>query len=69
MYFWVSVIATVVIWKVPFGAYILSDIPYEAIGAVATFVCAIPVAGVYKIMSGELVLGKRKTADACVIKL
>lgn len=59
MYFWVSVIATVIIWKVPFGAYLLSDLPYEAIGAVATFVCAIPVATVYKVVSGEIVVGNK----------
>ncbi len=44
LYFWVSVVATVLIWKVPFGAYFLSDIPYELGGCLATFVCALPVA-------------------------
>lgn len=56
-YYWVSVVATVLIWKVPFGAYFLSDIPYELGGCLATFVCALPVAAIYKLMTKELVIG------------
>ena len=44
LYFWVSIVATVILWKVDPIAYILSDLPYEALGALATFVCAVPVA-------------------------
>lgn len=54
LYYWVSVIATCLIWKVPFVAYFLSDVPYEALGCAATFVCTLPVAAVYKLISGEL---------------
>lgn len=57
-YYWVSVVATVLIWKVPFGAYFLSDIPYELGGCLATFVCALPVAAIYKLMTQELVIGQ-----------
>lgn len=57
-YYWVSVVATVLIWKVPFGAYFLSDIPYELGGCLATFVCALPVAAIYKLMTKELVIGQ-----------
>lgn len=58
LYFWVYVVATVLIWKVPFGAYFLSDIPYELGGCLATFVCALPVAALYKLSTKELVLGQ-----------
>lgn len=58
MYFWVYVVATVLIWKLPFGAYFLSDIPYELGGCLATFVCALPVAALYKLSTKELVLGQ-----------
>ena len=54
LYFWVSVAATVLLWGVNPAMYILSDIPYEIIGSVATFACALPVAFVYKLSSGEL---------------
>lgn len=57
-YYWVSVVATVLIWKVPFGAYFLSDIPYELGGCLATFVCALPVTAIYKLMTKELVIGQ-----------
>ncbi len=57
-YYWVSVVATVLIWEVPFGAYFLSDIPYELGGCLATFVCALPVAAIYKLMTKELVIGQ-----------
>lgn len=57
-YYWVSVVATVLIWKAPFGAYFLSDIPYELGGCLATFVCALPVAAIYKLMTKELVIGQ-----------
>ena len=56
LYFWVSVVATVLIWKIPFGAYFLSDIPYELGGCLATFVCALPVAAIYKLTTKELTL-------------
>ena len=59
-YFWSSVVATVLIWKVPIVSYLLSDAPYELRGAVATFVCAIPVAILYKLYTGELKLKRRK---------
>lgn len=59
LYFWVSVVATVILWKVDPIAYILSDLPYEALGALATFVCAVPVAAIYKLTTGELTLRKR----------
>lgn len=58
MYFWVYVVATVLIWKVPLSAYFLSDIPYELGGCLATFVCALPVAALYKLSTKELVLGQ-----------
>lgn len=58
MYFWVYVVATVLIWKLPFGAYFLSDIPYELGGCLATFVCALPVTALYKLSTKELVLGQ-----------
>lgn len=57
-YYWVSVVATVLIWKVPFGAYFLSDIPYELGGCLATFACALPVATLYKLSTKELVIGQ-----------
>ena len=56
LYFWVSIIATIILWGVNPAAYILSDLPYQAIGCVATFVCALPVAAIYKYCTGELVL-------------
>ena len=59
LYFWVSIVATVILWKVDPIAYILSDLPYEALGALATFVCAIPVAAIYKLTTGEMTLRKR----------
>ena len=54
LYFWVSVAATVLIWKVNPVAYILSDLPYQALGCLATFACALPVSAVYKWTTGEL---------------
>lgn len=59
LYFWVSIVATVILWKVDPIAYIVSDLPYEALGALATFVCAIPVAAIYKLTTGEMTLRKR----------
>lgn len=59
LYFWVSIVATVILWKVDPIAYIVSDLPYEALGALATFVCAVPVAAIYKLTTGELTLRKR----------
>lgn len=63
LYFWVSVVATILIWGVHPVAYLLSDLPYEAIGCVATFVCALPVAALYKLSTGELQI-KRKRVTA-----
>lgn len=54
LYFWVSVVATILIWKVNPVAYILSDLPYQALGCLATFVCTLPVAAAYKLSTGEL---------------
>lgn len=59
LYFWVSIVATVILWKVDPIAYILSDLPYEALGALATFVCAVPVAAIYKLTTEELTLRKK----------
>lgn len=59
LYFWVSIVATVILWKVDPIAYILSDLPYEALGVLATFVCAVPVAAIYKLTTGEMTLRKR----------
>ncbi len=58
LYFWVSVVATVLIWKVPFGAYFASDIPFEIAGAFATFACALPVAFIYKLTTKEITLSR-----------
>lgn len=59
----VSAVATALIWKVPYGAYLLSDLPYELLGAAATFICALPVAVLYKLFTGELVLKKTGRAS------
>lgn len=59
LYFWASIVATVILWKVDPIAYILSDLPYEALGALATFVCAVPVAAIYKLTTEELTLRKK----------
>ncbi|MBR1868221.1 MAG: hypothetical protein IJ800_06585 [Clostridia bacterium] len=48
LYFWVSVGATCIIWKVPFAQYFLSDLPYELLGSAITFICALPVVYLYK---------------------
>lgn len=65
LYFWVSIVATIILWKVNPAAYILSDLPYEALGCAATFVCALPVAVVYKFTTGELSFKRRaKTGRA-----
>lgn len=66
LYFWVSVVATVILWKVNPAAYILSDLPYQAIGCAATFICALPVAAVYKFATGELKLRKRTEKQVSV---
>ena len=62
IYFWVSVVATVLIWKVDPMAYILSDLPYQLLGCLATFACALPVSAVYKWTMGELNLLPRLRA-------
>lgn len=58
LYFWVSVVATIILWHVNPIAYILSDLPYETLGCAATFVCTIPVAFIYKITTGDINLRK-----------
>ena len=60
LYYWVSVIATVLLWRVDPAAYILFDLPYEMLGCTATFVCALPVAACYKLTTGEITLGTRR---------
>lgn len=57
-YFWVSVVATVLIWGWDFGAYFASDIPFEIAGAFATFACALPVAFIYKLTTKEITLSR-----------
>ena len=58
LYFWVSVVATVLIWGLDFGAYFASDIPFEIAGAFATFACALPVAFIYKLTTKEITLSR-----------
>ena len=64
LYFWVSVVATVILWGVNPAAYILSDLPYQLGGCVATFICTLPVAAIYKLTTGELTLKKSERAIA-----
>ena len=64
LYFWVSVAATILIWGVHPVAYMLSDLPYEALGCIATFVCALPVAALYKLRTGELSIGRKRRIAA-----
>lgn len=58
LYFWVSVVATVLIWGWDFGAYFASDISFEIAGAFATFACALPVAFIYKLTTKEITLSR-----------
>ena len=58
LYFWVSVVATVLIWGWDFGSYFASDIPFEIAGAFATFACALPVAFIYKLTTKEITLSR-----------
>ncbi len=58
LYFWVSVVATALIWGWNFGAYFASDIPFEIAGAFATFACALPVAFIYKLTTKEITLSR-----------
>lgn len=58
LYFWVSVVATVLIWGWDFGAYFASDIPFEIAGAFATFACTLPVAFIYKLTTKEITLSR-----------
>ncbi len=58
LYFWVSVVATVLIWGWDFGAYFASDIPFEIAGAFATFACALPVSFIYKLTTKEISLSR-----------
>lgn len=62
LYFWVSVAATALIWKVDLAAYFASDLIFELAGCAVTFVCALPVAALYKLTTGELSLRGRRTA-------
>lgn len=63
LYFWVSVIATIILWNANPLAYIAGDLPYQFAGALATFVCALPVSCLYKLYTGELEM-KKKTRKA-----
>lgn len=58
LYFWMSVVATALIWGWDFGAYFASDIPFEIAGAFATFACALPVAFIYKLTTKEITLSR-----------
>ncbi len=64
LYFWVSIIATIILWNVNPLAYIVSDIPYQILGCTATFVCSLPVFAVYKLYTGELILKKKIVTTA-----
>ena len=64
LYFWTSVIATVLIWKIPLLPYLLNDAPYELRGALITFVCALPIAYIYKLTTGEIKLPLKKKETA-----
>lgn len=64
LYFWVSIVATILLWKVNPTAYILSDLPYELAGCAATFACTIPVAALYKLSTGELSFRKKQSATS-----
>lgn len=66
LYFWVSVVATALIWGWDFGAYFASDIPFEIAGAFATFACTLPVAYLYKLLSGETRLSRKIAPRPCV---
>ena len=59
LYFWVSIVATIILWKVNPAAYILSDLPYQAMGCAVTFICALPVAAIYKFTTSELTFRKQ----------
>ena len=67
LYFWVSIVATVILWEVNPIAYIISDLPYELGGCVATFICSLPVFALYKLTTGELVINRRETKKPVVI--
>lgn len=56
MYYLVSVVATAIIWRLPLGAYLLSDLPYELAGCGVTLACTMPIALIYKLTTGELKL-------------
>ncbi len=63
LYFYISIAATLLIWKVDPVTYIAADLPYELVGCAATFVCALPAATCYKLFTGELAWrDKRQTA-------
>ena len=60
LYFWTSVVATVILWKIPFFTYLLNDAVEEFKAAAITFICALPVALIYKLLTGEIKLPQRK---------
>lgn len=55
-YYATSVVATSLIWKIPFVEYLVSDLPYQMLGAIVTFVCALPISALYKFYTNELTL-------------
>ena len=70
LYFGVSIAATIILWNVDPVAYIVSDLPYEVLGCAATFLCALPVAAIYKYTTGELSpLGKARRLRSPVSKV
>lgn len=63
-YYWVSVAATVLLFGLNPAVYALSDLPYQIVGCAATFVCALPVAAIYKLFTGELRFKKKAAVEA-----
>lgn len=63
-YYWVSVAATVLLFGMNPTAYALSDLPYQLIGCVATFACTLPIAAIYKFMTGEMRFKKKSALQA-----
>lgn len=63
-YYWVSVAATVLLFGMNPAAYALSDLPYQLIGCVATFACTLPIAAIYKFMTGEMRFKKKSALQA-----
>ena len=54
LYFWVSVFATALIYKLPLITYWLNDAVFELKAAAVTYLCALPIAAIYKLVTGEL---------------